>query len=63
MLCTEPHGYVRRGEPEQVDALRFERSVARAGELLAAGHYTETAQVAQEALDEWRGQPLSALPR
>src|SRR6266536_6652614 len=38
LLVREAHGYRLRVEPEQLDANRFERLVAKGGEALASGN-------------------------
>lgn len=57
VLLTKPPGYVLQVEPEQVDAVRFERIVAGA----RAAPPDERARLLHEALALWRGPPLADL--
>jgi DNA-binding SARP family transcriptional activator len=57
VLVTRPPGYVLQVEPDQVDAVRFERLVAEARGLPAAERSSRIA----EALALWRGPPLADL--
>ena len=57
VLVTRPPGYVLQVEPEQVDAVRFERLVADA----RGKPPEERAQRLREALALWRGPPLADL--
>ena len=57
VLVTRPPGYVLQVEPDQVDAVRFERLVAEARGLPAA----ERSKRIAEALALWRGPPLADL--
>jgi len=57
VLVTKPPGYVLKVEPEQIDAVRFERLVAGA----RGAPPEERARVLREALALWRGAPLADL--
>ena len=57
VLMTRPPGYVLQVEPDQVDAVRFERLVAEARGLPAG----ERSKRIAEALALWRGPPLADL--
>lgn len=54
---TKGHGYRLTAPAETVDAVRFERLVTRAGELLALGEADRTAYATEEALQLWGGPP------
>jgi DNA-binding SARP family transcriptional activator len=54
-LVTRAPGYVLEIDPEQVDAIRFERALAAA----RAAEPAERAQILREALDLWRGPALA----
>jgi DNA-binding SARP family transcriptional activator len=54
VVVTRAPGYALAVGPDQIDARRFERRVARARELEGA----ERARVLREALGLWRGRPL-----
>src|SRR4051794_14136671 len=56
-IVTQEPGYVIRVDPDQVDLLRFERLVADAEGADAA----RTSRLLAEALDLWRGDPLTDL--
>ncbi|MFI5695202.1 BTAD domain-containing putative transcriptional regulator [Kribbella sp. NPDC051586] len=58
---TLPLGYRLVLPLDQIDAQRFDRAVARARELLAAGDPERSAVVLAEALTLWRGRPLTEL--
>jgi DNA-binding SARP family transcriptional activator len=55
VLASRPPGYVLQVEPDQVDAVRFERRLAHARALLDGGHPPEARRVVAEALGLWRG--------
>ena len=56
ILATEPAGYVLRVEPEQIDAVRFERLISEGRALLADDPEAASARLA-EALSLWHGDP------
>jgi DNA-binding SARP family transcriptional activator len=58
-LSTHPTGYQLRVEPDELDALRFERLVAAAKPALDARDATRAYQFAADALALWRGPPLA----
>jgi WD40 repeat protein/DNA-binding SARP family transcriptional activator len=62
-ILTEGHAYRLALPPDEVDALRFERSITRVEELLALGDPHRAVYVADEALALWRGQPLAEVGR
>jgi DNA-binding SARP family transcriptional activator len=57
VLVTHPPGYVLRVGPDELDLARFELLVKRA----AGAPATERAELLQEALALWRGEPLADL--
>ena len=59
VLMTRRPGYVLRAEPDQVDALRFERLVDEGRRALAGGNPEAAARRLRQALDLWRGQALA----
>jgi DNA-binding SARP family transcriptional activator len=58
---TVPLGYRLAVPLDEIDAQRFERGVARAVDLLAAGEPERAALVLADALTLWRGPPLTEL--
>lgn len=48
-------GYALRVDPAAVDAVRFERALARGRDQLAAGHATDAVDTLRGALALWRG--------
>ena len=60
-LVTTPAGYRLRVRPGELDAERFERSVADGREALLAGHAEDAAVRVRQALELWRGPPLAEL--
>ncbi len=58
LLATRRPGYVLEVEPEQVDALRFVRSVTAARATTAADPVA-AARIYREALASWRGRVLA----
>lgn len=57
VLVTRPPGYLLQIEPQQVDAIRFERAVNEARSAPPA----ERSKLLAEALVLWRGPPLADL--
>jgi DNA-binding SARP family transcriptional activator len=57
VLVTHPPGYVLRVGPDELDLARFELLVKRA----VGAPATERAELLQEALALWRGEPLADL--
>ncbi|MFF0071929.1 BTAD domain-containing putative transcriptional regulator [Streptomyces sp. NPDC005494] len=55
VLVTEPLGYALRVAPENLDTVRFERSVARAHRFMDQGSPDRVVDEARKALDMWRG--------
>jgi DNA-binding SARP family transcriptional activator len=55
-------GYRLAVDPDDVDALRFERLAAEGRRLLAAGAHDKAAGVLREAMGLWRGPALVDLP-
>ncbi|WP_328822491.1 BTAD domain-containing putative transcriptional regulator [Micromonospora rubida] len=60
ILVGHPKGYELRIAPDAVDAVRFERLVGRAAELLAAGDAAAAERCYRAALALCRGEPLTA---
>lgn len=58
---TVPLGYRLAVPLDEIDAQRFDRAVARARDLLAAGEPERSALVLADALTLWRGRPLTEL--
>jgi DNA-binding SARP family transcriptional activator/ABC-type branched-subunit amino acid transport system substrate-binding protein len=59
LIETRGRGYALRIEPEQIDAVRFERLLLRGQECLAAGDARLAAQALREGLALWREAPLA----
>ncbi|MDQ3641447.1 MAG: winged helix-turn-helix domain-containing protein, partial [Actinomycetota bacterium] len=59
VLLTRDPGYLLAVDPEQVDALRFERLAAEGGRALAAGDAATAAATLREGLALWRGASLA----
>ena len=59
VIETRPPGYLLRVEPGCVDAGRFEELVAAGDRAFGSGDVAGAAAVLAEALDLWRGSPLS----
>lgn len=57
-LVTRPPGYLMHADRDSIDVLRFRRLVA-AGSNAAAGDPERGAALLREALELWRGAPLS----
>ncbi|MFC6898149.1 BTAD domain-containing putative transcriptional regulator [Nonomuraea dietziae] len=60
-IRTVPGGYLLAVDPEEVDALRFERMVANARRARAAGRVVEAADALARALGLWRGRALDGI--
>ncbi len=58
---TVPGGYRLTVAGDQLDAVRFERTLARARELDAVGESDRAAYLLGEALELWRGRPFEDL--
>jgi DNA-binding SARP family transcriptional activator len=61
VLASRAPGYVLQVPDDAVDAVRFERSVARAQALLDAGRPAEAHTELSAAMSLWRGPPLADL--
>ncbi len=60
-IVTEPHGYVLRIAPGDVDVGRF-RALVRNGEAaMSAGDPTKASMLLDEAVGLWRGEPFSGV--
>ena len=59
---TTPIGYRLAAEGVDLDAVNFERLVARGSQLLELGEPDRAAHALSEALALWRGQPFAELP-
>lgn len=59
VLLTRPSGYLIRVEPNQLDALRFERLAERGRLAVARGDVGKASHVLREALGLWRGRALA----
>jgi YVTN family beta-propeller protein len=60
-IVTRDHGYALRVDPEQVDALVFERLVREGREALADGDPSRAEAALSAALALWQGPPLGGL--
>ena len=60
-LETAPGGYRLRADPEEVDALRFERARAQGVARLEAGDADGAAEALGRALAQWRGSALQDI--
>ena len=58
-VATRPPGYALAVEPDDVDAVRFERLVRAGREALSAGRREEALGAFDEALGLWRGDALA----
>ncbi|MGH8905020.1 MAG: BTAD domain-containing putative transcriptional regulator [Egibacteraceae bacterium] len=58
-LLARARGYVLECDPDQIDAIRFERLVAAGRQALAADEVALAATVLRKALELWRGPPLA----
>jgi len=61
LIVTEAAGYALSVDPEQVDALRFERLCTEASRRLEEGDLERVVASVDEALALWRGTPLPEL--
>lgn len=61
-IATSSIGYVLDGDPEAIDAVRFERSARRASELRSRGDPERAVDEYRRALSLWRGTAYSAIP-
>jgi SARP family transcriptional regulator, regulator of embCAB operon len=52
-------GYLLRADPEQIDAMRFQRHVAEGRAALEAGDPRRAASILAAGLRLWRGRPLA----
>jgi DNA-binding SARP family transcriptional activator len=59
VILTRPPGYVLHVAPDELDALRFERLLARGRKELAAGTAELAAATLRDALALWRGPALA----
>lgn len=58
---TSPQGYRLAVAADDIDALRFERLVGRARELLTLGEPERASYLIDQALGLWRGRPLTEV--
>src|SRR3954451_24975162 len=61
VLQSRPGGYALVADPECVDAFRFARLAELGRDALASGRPGRAADLLQEALGLWRGEPLADL--
>ncbi|MFE5670093.1 BTAD domain-containing putative transcriptional regulator [Agromyces sp. NPDC056523] len=61
-IATSSIGYVLDGDPEAIDAVRFERFARRASELRSRGDPERAVDECRRALSLWRGTAYSAIP-
>jgi DNA-binding SARP family transcriptional activator len=62
VLVSSGGGYLLRLSPDALDANQFEESLSRSRGLRAAGDLRGAAQVVDEGLALWRGQPFAGVP-
>ncbi|GII33267.1 BTAD domain-containing putative transcriptional regulator [Planotetraspora mira] len=62
LVVRHPAGYRLAVEPDDVDALRFERLAAEGRRALASGDHHAAAALLREALGLWRGPALADIP-
>ncbi|HZM83560.1 MAG TPA: BTAD domain-containing putative transcriptional regulator [Candidatus Limnocylindrales bacterium] len=62
ILRTTPAGYSLRVDPGQLDICGFDDLVAAGGQALEGGDPAGAARILREALELWRGCPLSDVP-
>ncbi|MET1049749.1 MAG: BTAD domain-containing putative transcriptional regulator [Acidimicrobiales bacterium] len=60
-LVTRPPGYLLAVDPDDVDALRFERLLDHGRGAAAEGDPARASRIFGEALGLWRGEPLADL--
>jgi DNA-binding SARP family transcriptional activator len=58
-ISTQPHGYLIRVDPGELDVARFESLLDAAREAARDGSWDAAAAESRAALSLWRGQPLS----
>jgi predicted ATPase/DNA-binding SARP family transcriptional activator len=61
-VVSQPPGYLLAVEPDQVDAVRFERLVAAGRAAAAAGRSEQAGELLGQALALWRGDALADFP-
>ena len=61
-IATSSIGYVLDGDPEAIDAVRFERFARRASELRSRGDPERAVDECRHALSLWHGTVYSAVP-
>lgn len=61
-VLTRPHGYVIEAAPDALDLHRFTTLVRQGRTALEEGAAVRAAPLLREALELWRGDPLSDLP-
>jgi predicted ATPase/DNA-binding SARP family transcriptional activator len=62
VVASRPPGYLLAVEPEQVDAVRFERLISEGHAAAGSGLTERAAQVFRAALALWRGAALADFP-
>jgi DNA-binding SARP family transcriptional activator/tetratricopeptide (TPR) repeat protein len=58
-ISTQPHGYLIRVDPAELDVARFEALLGAAREAARDSSWDTAAAQSREALALWRGEPLS----
>lgn len=61
-IITQPRGYLCRVGEDEFDLLRFEKLCARARSVARDQEWARAADLLADALDLWRGAPLSDAP-
>ena len=59
VVCTGRHGYLLDVDPDDVDAVAFERRVAAGGTALLEARNDDASAAFAEALELWRGTPYA----
>ncbi|GAA4564806.1 BTAD domain-containing putative transcriptional regulator [Planotetraspora kaengkrachanensis] len=62
LVVRHPAGYRLAVDPDDVDALRFERLAAEGRRALSSGDHHAAARLLREALGLWRGPALADVP-
>jgi SARP family transcriptional regulator, regulator of embCAB operon len=63
LIATKPAGYLIWASPEQVDAVVFERLLARGRDAIEEDRPEEAGMLLREALDLWTGPALADVPQ
>lgn len=61
-LVTRYSGYLLQADGEELDLLQFGRLCQKGGAAVRAGDWARAAEMLDEALGLWRGEPLADIP-